>query len=95
MFVGHTKRVRCLSVSATGETLVTGSDDCTCRIWEVDTGRCLRMVTLPAIVTKVAWCPNATVPIVLAVAGYDAYIIGTQTGGVHEENPLPGADVVR
>lgn len=94
MFTGHTKRVRCLSVSQTGEVFATGSDDCSLRIWEIDTGRCLRAVTLPGVITQVAWCPNVSTPVVLAVVGEDVYFVATHMGGSHDEDPLPGSDVV-
>jgi len=93
MFVGHTKRVRCLAISPTGEALVTGSDDCTMRIWELSTGRCLKAVTLPGVVTKVDFCPKATVPIATGVSGEQVFFVSTGLGGQHEEEPLPGADV--
>ena len=38
-YKGHFGTVRCLSISPCGTWLVTGSDDGTVRIWEIDTGR--------------------------------------------------------
>lgn len=32
----HRGRINCLEVGGEGETLVTGGDDCTCRIWIID-----------------------------------------------------------
>ena len=93
MFVGHTKRVRCLSVSSTGEALATGSDDNTLRIWEMDTGRCLKMVTLPGVVTQVAFCPNPDVPLVAAVVDREVFFVSTGLGGAHDDTALPGNDV--
>jgi len=93
LYKGHTKRVRCLSMSPNGEYFATGSDDCTIRVWEVDNGRCLKAITLPGIVSAVGWCPNLATGLVFAVVGSEMFFVGTGTGG-DEEHPLPGNDVV-
>ena len=46
VFRGHTAAVRCISVSPSGQWLVSGADDGTVRFWEVNTGRCLKTITL-------------------------------------------------
>lgn len=51
-FLGHTKRVTCLSVSASGQFLVSGSDDCTIKVWNTSTGQCLRTLTHKGTVTN-------------------------------------------
>ncbi|KAG5457948.1 MAG: NUC169 domain-containing protein [Olpidium bornovanus] len=40
---GHTRRIRCLSVDPSGLWLATGSDDGDVRMWELATGRCVRV----------------------------------------------------
>ena len=42
MLEGHTQSVRCLD--ACGARVVSGSYDCTCRVWDVDTGACLHVL---------------------------------------------------
>uniref|UniRef100_A0A8C3U3F9 Ribosome biogenesis protein BOP1 n=1 Tax=Catharus ustulatus TaxID=91951 RepID=A0A8C3U3F9_CATUS len=44
-----------------------GSDDGSVRLWEVSSGRCLRSLTLGAVVRSVAWNPNPSICL-LAVA---------------------------
>eukprot|EP00823_Brevimastigomonas_motovehiculus_P003592 TRINITY_DN2217_c0_g1_i2.p1 TRINITY_DN2217_c0_g1~~TRINITY_DN2217_c0_g1_i2.p1 ORF type:complete len:820 (-),score=148.91 TRINITY_DN2217_c0_g1_i2:481-2940(-) len=39
-YVGHTGKVRSISVSPCGQWIASGSDDGTVRLWEVSTGRC-------------------------------------------------------
>src|SRR2546422_2385083 len=41
---GHTNWVRTVAFSPDGHTLATGSDDQTIRLWEPDTGYCIRML---------------------------------------------------
>jgi len=43
MFEGHTDNIISISLSADGRWALSGSDDKTLRLWEVATGRCLRM----------------------------------------------------
>ena len=42
--IGHEARVRCLAVAGDGETLISGSDDCTARLWDTRLGRELRTI---------------------------------------------------
>ncbi|XP_039576978.1 ribosome biogenesis protein BOP1-like [Passer montanus] len=67
IYRGHSSLVRTLSVSPSGQWLASGSDDGTVRFWEVSTARCLRTLTLGAVVKSVAWNPNPGVCL-LAVA---------------------------
>jgi WD40 repeat protein len=40
-FEGHSGPVGCAVISPDGRLLATGSEDCTARIWELDSGKCL------------------------------------------------------
>ncbi|KAM9959401.1 hypothetical protein ACTFIR_000476 [Dictyostelium discoideum] len=83
-FLGHKARVRSISISPNGQWLASGSDDCTVKIWEVSSTRCLYSLEVESEVQTVAWNPNPIYNI-LAV-GYSNKIIiitpplfGTQT----------------
>ncbi|NWX23145.1 BOP1 protein, partial [Aegotheles bennettii] len=64
VYRGHTSLVRCLSISPSGQWLVSGSDDGSVRCWEVSTGRCLRTLPVGGVVKSVAWNPNPTLCLV-------------------------------
>uniref|UniRef100_A0A8B9MEX5 Ribosome biogenesis protein BOP1 n=1 Tax=Accipiter nisus TaxID=211598 RepID=A0A8B9MEX5_9AVES len=64
VYRGHTSLVRCLSISPSGQWLVSGSDDCTVRFWEVCTARCMKTVPVGGVVKSVAWNPNPTICLV-------------------------------
>ncbi len=46
-FVSHTAPVLCVANLQPGVTLISGSADCTARIWSINTGRCLRVFSHP------------------------------------------------
>ncbi|KAI8367909.1 NUC169 domain-containing protein [Choanephora cucurbitarum] len=60
-YEGHTGRIRALSVHPNGLYALSGSDDNTCRLWEVLTGRCLFMWKFDAVIHGISWCPNPDV----------------------------------
>nr|XP_029518719.1 ribosome biogenesis protein bop1-like [Oncorhynchus nerka] len=64
VYRGHTSLVRSISVSPTGQWLVSGSDDFTVRFWEVNTGRCMKTLEVGGAVKSVAWNPNPAVCLV-------------------------------
>ncbi len=66
-YLGHTDLIRSLDLSPDGQWLVTGSDDLTARVWDVETGRCVHMWKFESIVNRVAWNPNNSI-CVIAVA---------------------------
>jgi len=45
-FIGHSKAVTALSVSLFGDTLASGSTDCTVRTWHIASRQCLRTIQL-------------------------------------------------
>ncbi|KAJ1884650.1 Ribosome biogenesis protein erb1, partial [Kickxella alabastrina] len=75
VYLGHTGRVRSISVDPTGLWLLSGSDDGTVRLWELVTGRCARIWNLGDVVHTVAWCPNAEVCVFAVAAGSRVAII--------------------
>ena len=61
---GHKNMVRTMAVEPKGQFLASGSDDCTLKIWEVSTGRCVKTVEMGGVVKCVAWCPNSALSVV-------------------------------
>ncbi|XP_036809352.1 ribosome biogenesis protein bop1 isoform X1 [Oncorhynchus mykiss] len=64
VYIGHSSLVRSISASPTGQWLVSGSDDCTVRLWEVNTGRCMKTLEVGGAVKSVVWNPNPAVCLV-------------------------------
>ncbi|PSC76374.1 ribosome biogenesis BOP1-like protein [Micractinium conductrix] len=84
-YTGHTKPVRSLATDVSGQWLLSGSDDCTMRLWEVRTGRCMRVWQLEEPVTCVAWSPSPQLSLVAATAGKRLFLLPTGTGGEEQE----------
>eukprot|EP00658_Telonema_sp_P-2_P051849 TRINITY_DN3995_c0_g1_i2.p1 TRINITY_DN3995_c0_g1~~TRINITY_DN3995_c0_g1_i2.p1 ORF type:complete len:588 (-),score=191.64 TRINITY_DN3995_c0_g1_i2:23-1786(-) len=96
LYLGHTHRIRSISFSKSGEYFASASDDCTIKIWEVDSGRCIRTVQIPDgnKCTMVCWCPSDKIHLLLAVVKESVWLLDPGTGGSQNENaPLPGSDV--
>ncbi len=74
-FLGHTDIIRCLDLSPDGQFLVTGSDDKTVRVWDVETGRCVHIFHVDSIVNKVAWNPNSSVCVVAIAHEYGMLLV--------------------
>ncbi|PRQ18717.1 putative transcription factor WD40-like family [Rosa chinensis] len=55
---GHKDTVTSVSTEVSGQWIASGSLDGTVRIWEVETGRCLKLWEIGEAVTYVAWNPN-------------------------------------
>lgn len=72
---GHTGPVMSISTDSSGQWIASGSSDGTVRIWEVDTGRCLRIWELDEAVQHVAWNPSPELPILAVVAGADVFLL--------------------
>ncbi|KAJ2382507.1 Ribosome biogenesis protein erb1, partial [Coemansia sp. RSA 2603] len=75
VYLGHTGRVRSISVDPTGLWLLSGSDDGSVRLWELVTGRCARIWALGETVHTVAWCPNADVCVFAAAVGSRVIVV--------------------
>lgn len=57
--VGHLSSVNCVAWHPNVNYVVTGSDDKTCRMWDVQTGRCVRVLTgFHGWVTSLEVCPS-------------------------------------
>nr|CAH7769005.1 unnamed protein product [Callosobruchus chinensis] len=79
-YKGHTDMVRTISIDKTGQYLVSGSDDTTVKIWEVNTGRCLKTIKTDDVVRSVEWCPNAALSLILVASGKEVLLINPDVG---------------
>merc|ERR1719431_1700330 len=82
VYTGHEGMVRSISVHQNGQFLASGGDDGTLRVWEVNSGRCLRKLQLSESekVIKVAWSPNPKLYVILCAVGDKVLLINPQVG---------------
>lgn len=83
-FNGHTGRIRSLVVDPYGQYVASGSDDFTVRIWELETGRCLQVYNVGAVVHKLAWNPNKDHQLLAVAAAKKVFLIATGTGSADQ-----------
>lgn len=80
-YVGHKARVRCIDVSPSGALIASGSSDGELRIWELQTGFCLKTINLSELVGKespvlsIAFCPSKERSFVAVCCGKYAFLI--------------------
>ncbi|XP_022149038.1 ribosome biogenesis protein BOP1 homolog [Momordica charantia] len=77
---GHKDVVISISTEANGQWIASGSLDGTVRIWEVETGRCLKVWEVGEAVKYVAWNPLPELPILAVVVGIDVLLLNTGFG---------------
>jgi len=58
IFAGHSKQVSSLSVSLDGLTLLSGSQDQTCRVWHIPSRQCLKVIPHNGTITNAAFIPS-------------------------------------
>jgi len=66
-FKGHKNMIRTMSIEPAGQFLASGSDDGTVRVWEIQTGYCMKTFEVGGVVRSLMWCPNRALSL-LAVA---------------------------
>lgn len=101
-FKGHGGPVMSLSVEATGQWIASGSSDGTIRVWEVETGRCLKVFNVGGDVHHISWNPSPERPILAAIVGRDLLLLNAEVGDeetqvrtkqlLHVEEPTPEDD---
>ena len=79
-YIGHTMGVSCISVSPDGEYMVSGSEDGTVRLWEVDTSLCRECWVLDSPVVSVVWNPSGYHHLIAVATGKRVVLISTGTG---------------
>ncbi|XP_072458794.1 ribosome biogenesis protein BOP1 isoform X2 [Notamacropus eugenii] len=80
VYRGHSDLVRCLSVSPSGHWLASGSDDHSVRLWEVNTGRCLKMIPVSGVVKSIAWNPNPAICLVAVAVAESVLLLNPGVG---------------
>lgn len=80
VYKGHSDIVHSVSVEPQGQFMVSGSSDCTAKIWEILTGRCWRTIKFDSPVRIVSWCPKATKSLVAIVTDKHIYIVNSLVG---------------
>jgi len=83
-YTGHTGRVVSVVLEPRGQFMASGSDDCTVKLWEVETGRCLRTWKLDDPVADLKWNPNTDFGVLAVAAGRGVVLIATGTGSPDE-----------
>ncbi|XP_018330072.1 ribosome biogenesis protein BOP1 homolog [Agrilus planipennis] len=79
-YKGHTDMIRTITTDKTGQYLASGSDDCTVKVWEINTGRCLKTFKTDAVVRTIEWCPNEKLPLILVASGRKVILINPNVG---------------
>ncbi|OVA04256.1 WD40 repeat [Macleaya cordata] len=87
-YKGHMGAVISISIQVSGQWLASGSKDGTVRIWEVETGRCLRIWELGEAVQYVAWNPVPELPILAVAVGQDVLLLNTGLGNAEEQQKV-------
>ncbi|BBH05058.1 Transducin/WD40 repeat-like superfamily protein [Prunus dulcis] len=77
---GHEDAVTSVSVEASGQWIASGLLDGTVRIWEVETGRCLKHYKIGEAIKYVAWNPNPEHSILAVSVGQDVLLLNTGCG---------------
>ncbi|GAB4834115.1 Ribosome bioproteinsis protein 1 [Ancistrocladus abbreviatus] len=87
-YKGHKGAVNSISTDASGQWIASGSTDGSVRIWEVATGRCIRVWELGEAVQHVAWNPLLQLPVLAVSIGQDVLILDTGLGSEEEKNKV-------
>jgi len=80
IYKGHTDIVHSVSVEPQGQFIVSGSEDCTVKFWEVINGRCWKTIKFDSPVRIVAWCPRAQISVVAVVTTRQIYMVNPRLG---------------
>lgn len=85
-YLGHVGAVRCLSISQDGQYMLSGGEDGTVRLWEVDTALCRYTWQLGrGAILSLQWNPVEVLG-VIAVGTKDGYLVLLTTGLGDEES---------
>ncbi|KYN38894.1 Ribosome biogenesis protein BOP1 like protein [Trachymyrmex septentrionalis] len=80
VFKGHTDMVRSITVEPEGQFIASGGDDMLLKIWEVNTGRCLKTVPCGGVIRSVVWRPNQAMSLIAVAADKKVLLINPGVG---------------
>lgn len=89
VYMGHEDVITSISVDPKAQFIVSGSDDKTVRVWEINTGRCFKRFDFEASVQFVVWYPNSQKSLVAVASGKDIILINP---GVGEKSLVTSTD---
>lgn len=75
IYRGHEGLVRTISVSPSGQWLLSGGDDGTARFWEVSSGRCLKKVEVGGAIKSAVWNPSTSLSLVALSVGSTVFLV--------------------
>ncbi|KAL2473761.1 Transducin/WD40 repeat-like superfamily protein [Forsythia ovata] len=87
-YKGHKGPVTSVTTESTGQWIASGSNDGSVRVWEVETGRCLRVWDIGEPVQQVVWNPLPELPLLAIAAGQDVFILNTGLGSEEEQKKI-------
>ncbi|KAF3794778.1 Ribosome biogenesis BOP1-like protein [Nymphaea thermarum] len=87
-YTGHTGPVASISIESSGQLIASGSIDGTVRIWEIETGRCLRDWRFNEPILHVAWNPISEFPILAVAAGQEVVLLNASLGNPEDEEKV-------
>ncbi|KAF9611118.1 hypothetical protein IFM89_027018 [Coptis chinensis] len=94
-YKGHKGTVMSISIQVSGQWLAYGSSDGTVRVWEVETGRCVRIWKVGEVVHYVAWNPISELRILVASMGHDVLILNSGLGNDEEHEQIKNFYILR
>ena len=83
-YIGHEDRINELSLDASGNLMLSCSKDKTVKMWEVESGRCLRSWEFDEEVKSVSWNPNDTLQNFAVASGNNLWIIFVEQHSVEK-----------
>ncbi|KAF3778473.1 Ribosome biogenesis BOP1-like protein, partial [Nymphaea thermarum] len=87
-YKGHTGPVTSISIESSGQLIASGSIDGTVRIWEIESGRCLRDWRFEEPILHVAWNPISELPILAVAVGQDVVLLNASLGNAEDEEKV-------